>query len=105
MQQSTPSLSSSCELVGSQTDGERAERRRGLQHQIQSLHLLTSSCAVFARQGNDELGKHAKRSLYVDPATMLFDDDVVGYRETEPCPFSGWLGGVRRIEHLFSHLG
>ncbi len=36
---------------------------------------------------------------------MLFHDDVVTYRETKPCSFSGRLGRKERVEHLFLHLG
>jgi hypothetical protein len=36
---------------------------------------------------------------------MLLDNDVVGHREAEPCPFSGRFGGEEGIEYLFSYLG
>jgi hypothetical protein len=40
-----------------------------------------------SREGNDELGVSAWFGLHIDLAAMLLDDDVVGHRETETCPF------------------
>src|SRR6478752_152454 len=36
---------------------------------------------------------------------MLFCDDIVADRKTEPRPFARWLGGEERIEYLLLHLG
>src|SRR5215472_5244787 len=71
----------------------------------QSLGLLAGHSAIDARQGDDDLGKHAGLGFDVDPAAMLLDDDVMGHREAEPCPFPGRLGREERIEYLFPDVG
>ena len=55
--------------------------------QKRSFWLRSSSRTVAARQSDDELGKCAGLGLDIDPSAMLLDDDVMGHREAEPCPF------------------
>src|SRR5882757_4072268 len=71
----------------------------------QSFRLLANGRAVFARQGNNELGKCAGLGFDIDPPTVLLDDDVMGHREAETCTLPGRFGGEEGIEHLLSHLG
>src|SRR6185312_7783247 len=56
------------------------------------------------RQYNGELGKFAGERIDIDRATMLFDDDVVAHRQSQPGAFAGRLGRKERVEHLFLHV-
>lgn len=61
---------------------ERTSIRRGvisLMGHKQSFRPLAGCGAVAARQGNDKLSKCARLCLDVDPAAVLFDNDVMGH--------------------------
>ena len=67
-----------------------------------SFRLLTGRRTIVAWQGNDELGEFAEPRFDVDPAAVLLDNDVMGHREAQPCPFAGRFSGEKGIEHLLS---
>jgi hypothetical protein len=80
------------------------QRNDAMGHE-QSFRVLAVGSAVVARQSDDELGKYAGLGLDVDSAAVLLDNDVMGHREPEPCPFPGRFGGKEGIEHFFFHFG
>ena len=43
--------------------------------------------------------------LDVYSATMLFHNDIVAHRKTQPRSFARWLRRKERVEHLFLHFG
>ena len=53
-----------------------------------------------ARQRNDKLGEYARSGLDLDPATVLFHDDVVAHRETQSSPLACWFGRRKGVEYL-----
>src|SRR5262249_42178167 len=85
--------------------GVRGMPRHVAKGHKQSFQLLARGSAVVARQGNYELSKHSGLSLYIDLTAMLFDNDVMGHREAEPCSFASRFGCEEGIEYSFSHLG
>jgi len=58
-----------------------------------------------AWEPDDEFYKFARLSLYVDPSAMPFDNNVMGYRKSEPRSFTRRLCGEKGIEQFLSHLG
>src|SRR5215813_12456179 len=70
-----------------------------------SIRILYSARAIATWQRNDELSEFAEPGLYIDPATMLLDNNVMGHGEAESRPFARWFCGEKGIEHLLSHLG
>src|SRR5665213_2955141 len=58
-----------------------------------------------ARQRYPEFGEPPGFGFDIDRATVLFHDDVVTHRQSEPGAFTRRLGRKERVEHLFLHLG
>src|SRR5579871_1931185 len=57
-----------------------------------------------SRQNDCELGELPGPCIDVDPAAMLFHDDIVAHRQAKPGTFARRLGGKERIEYLFFYL-
>src|SRR5579862_7873899 len=58
----------------------------------------------FTRQNNPKFGELAGLGIDLYGPAMLLDDDVMADREPKPRTFTRWLGGEKRIEHLFPNL-
>jgi hypothetical protein len=66
----------------------------------QSLRLLARGPTIVAWPRDDELRELAELSFDINPATMLFDNDVGGCRETQPGSFSVRVGGDKGYKGL-----
>src|SRR5262245_8541227 len=58
-----------------------------------------------ARKNDAEFGELSGPGVDLDRSAVLLYDDVVAERKPEPRPFTGRLGGEKRVENLLLHLG
>src|ERR1700726_1439507 len=57
------------------------------------------------RQYNSKFGEMPGFRLDIDSAPVLFYDDVVAHRKSEPGSFARGLGREERVEHLLPYVG
>ena len=56
------------------------------------------------RQNDLELSEKSGLRLDIDAAAVLFYDDVMAHRKTEPGTFARWLGREERVEYFLFDL-
>ena len=59
---------------------------------------------ALSRESDDELGSHAGGGLHTHGATVVFGNNEVGNRKTEPRAHPYVLGGEKWFEHTFAHI-
>src|SRR6185369_8492077 len=86
----------------------RDRRRQVTPLTVFTVILVRSFClgqrSADARKNDPEFGELTGPGVDLDRSAVLLHDNVVTEGKPEPRPFTGRLGGEKRIEYFFFHV-